>query len=69
MESFQNYIATNEEAKNLEFYYTLREKCYNLKTKGVINDLLCHQIEADNEDIFSCQVYKCKTRGYDPYFN
>ena len=37
MECFQNYISTNEEAKNLEFYYALREKCYNLKTKYIVN--------------------------------
>ena len=37
MECFQNYISTNEEEKNLEFYYALREKYYSLKTKYIVN--------------------------------
>ena len=37
---YLTYIAMNEEANNLEFYYTLKEKCYNLKTKCVVNYLV-----------------------------
>ena len=66
MERFQTYIAMNEEAKNLEFYYTLKEKCYNLKTKCVVNERVCHQIEADTRIFFHAKYISAQEEGMTP---
>ena len=63
MERFQTYIAMNEEAKNLEFYYTLKEKCYNLKTKCVVNERVCDQIEADTRIFFHAKYISAQEEG------
>ena len=47
MKRFQTYISLNEALESANFYYTFKEKCYDLNRKCEVNELVCNQIEAD----------------------